>query len=275
MNKFCTSCNADGFSIPAGSETSPAYTAAGELSLPLEFTPFPTDVDEEGLFFVLKSGLSGLMIGFKRTLGDKKRLALVIALTIIWLMVNLLAALGISPLPVRLLSWLTAARGSLMVGTVGKGLVAALLTQIITDKSMFTALKSSLGQLGSTTKSGRGAVGPLLMGMGMALIACNMMISSNLQNTMVCIAAFLLSAKALTQKGFLRRLVTALLPKSNNNEVATVMGGWTLGFALFAAVSLLPGGRNGYILGVILLLAAVMTRFMGGKNSGKDKEAAV
>ena len=162
-----------------------------------------------------------------------------------------------------------------MVGTVGKGLVAALLTQIITDKSMFTALKSSIGQLGSTAKSGRGAVGPLLMGMGMALIACNMMISSNLQNTMVCIAAFLLSAKALPQKGFLRRLVTALLSKSNNNEVATVMGGWTLGFALFAAVSLLPGGRNGYILGVILLLAAVMTRFMGGKNSGKDKEAAV
>jgi len=33
------------------------------------------------------------------------------------------------------------------------------------------------------------------------------------------------------------------------------MRGWTLGFALFAALSFLPGGGNGYVLGILLLLA--------------------
>jgi hypothetical protein len=278
MSKFCTSCGkplGEGAKFCAGcgkavpiaspegklvpvkilSDATPGYGSAGEIALPLELTPFPADADGEGLFFVLKSGLRGLTGGFKRTLGDKKRLALVIVLAIIWLLVNILATFGIFTLPVRLLSWLTAARGSLIGGTVGKGLVAALLAQLIVDKGMFKTLKSGLGQLGGMAKGSKGAVGPLLLGMGIALIACNMMISSNLQNTMVCIAAFLLSAKALGQNGFLRRLATALLPKAKNTTLTTLMRGWTLGFALFAVVSLLPGRRNGYLLGILLLIA--------------------
>ena len=82
---------------------------------------------------------------------------------------------------------------------------------------------------------------------GVGLIVCNLMISSNLQNSMVCIAGFALSAKALTKR-VLRKLISALIPKSNNITVTAVMGGWTLGFALFAAVSFLPGGKNGYLV---------------------------
>jgi uncharacterized Zn finger protein (UPF0148 family) len=254
------------------SDTVPAYGAAGELALPLEFTPFPADFDGEGLFSVLKSGMRGLMSGFKRTLGDKKRLAIVIALTGIWLLVNVLAGLGTFPLPIRLLSWLTAARGSLIGGTIGKGLVAALLAQIITDKGMLTTLKSGLGQLGGIVKSGKREVVPLLLGAGTALIACNMMVSTNLQNTMVCIAGFVLSAKALTENGFLRRFIAGLLPKAKDGYLTTFMGGWTLGFAVFAAVSLLPGGRNGYFIGILLLIAGgVLTA--RGRNSNKEVSA--
>ena len=254
------------------SDTVPAYGAAGELALPLEFTPFPADFDGEGLFSVLKSGMRGLMGGFKRTLGDKKRLSAVTALTGIWLLVNVLTALGIFPLPVRLLSWLTAARGSLIGGTIGKGLVAALLAQIITDKGMFTTLKNDLGQLNGIVNNGKRDVVPLMLGAGAALIACNMMVSTNLQNTMVCIAGFALSAKALTQNGFLRRFITGLLPKAKDGCVTTIMGGWTLGFAVFAAVSLLPGGRNGYFIGILMLIAGgVLTA--RGRNSNKEVSA--
>jgi len=90
-----------------------------------------------------------------------------------------------------------------------------------------------------------------------------MMASSNLQNTMVCIAAFLLSAKALVQNGFLQRLITALLPKAKNTTIITLMRGWTLGFALFAVVSFLPGRGNGYVLGILLLLAAGIVAVVG------------
>jgi len=72
---------------------------------------------------------------------------------------------------------------------------------------------------------------------------------------MVCVAGFALSAKALTQNGFLRRLASALLPKANGAAVTALMSGWTLGFALFAAVSLIPGGKNGILAGILLLFA--------------------
>lgn len=282
--RFCTKCGA-AVTVPAQAEATqdeisqqketkgyagkvlsnavPAYGTAGELTLPQELTPFPAIADGEGLFSVLRSGLSGLISGFKRTLGDKKRLVLVIALVIIWLLINTLASLGIFPLPVRLLSWLTAAQGSLIGGTIGKGLVAALLAQLIADQGMLQTVKSGLGQLGGIAKGGKEMAPQLLLGLGIAFIVGNMMISSNLQNIMVCIAAFLLSAKALTHNGFLRRLINALLPKAKNATIITLMGGWTLGFALFAVISFLPGGGNGYVLGILFLLAGGIVTVVG------------
>ncbi len=250
----------------------PAYHSAGELSLPSELDPFIGDFTGEGLLSLLKSGFKGLVGGFKKTLGDKKRLVVVIALAVVWLLVNLLAAFDISPLPVRILSWLTAARGSLIGGSVGKGLVAALLAQLVADKGTLQSLKGGVGKLTATFKGGNKGYVPLLFGAGVGLIVCNLMISSNLQNSMVCIAGFALSAKALTRNGFLRKLISALIPKSNNITVTAVMGGWTLGFALFAAVSFLPGGKNGYLVGILLLIVGSILAVIA-KNSDKEVSA--
>lgn len=232
----------------------PAYQTIGELTLPLELVPVTGELAGEGLFSLLKNGFRGLAAGFKRTLQDRKRLGIVIALAVVWLLVNILAAMDIFPMPIRVLSWLTAAQGSLIGGSIGKGVVAALFAQIITNRGKFSSIKGDIGKLTTVIKGGTKTVAPLLLGMGAALIVCNLMGSSNLQNTMVCIAGFALSAKALTQNGFLRRLTVALLPKAKDITVTTVMGGWTLGFALFAAVSFLPGLRNGYWFGIVLLV---------------------
>lgn len=236
------------------SSVTPTYQMAGELTLPLEFIPDIGDFTGETLPALLKSGFRGLAAGFKRTLRDKKRLRIVIALAVVWLVVNILIALEVFPMPIRVLSWLTAAQGSLIGGSIGKGVVAALFAQIITNKGMFSSIKGGIGKMTAAIKSEKKTLAPLLSGMGAALIVCNLMVSSNLQNTMVCIAGFALSAKALTQNGFLRRLTAALLPKAKDVTVTTVMGGWTLGFALFAAVSFLPGLRNGYWFGLVLLV---------------------
>jgi hypothetical protein len=53
----------------------------------------------------------------------------------------------------------------------------------------------------------------------------------------------------------LRRLISAIIPKSNNVTVTAVMGGWTLGFAMFMVASLVPGRFNGYVFGFLLLIA--------------------
>jgi len=250
----------------------PAYHSAGELALPSELVPFTGDFAGEGLLSLLKSGFKGLVGGIKKTLGDKKRLVVVIALAVVWLLVNFLAAFDIFPLPVRILSWLTAARGSLIGGSVGKGLVAAFLAQLVTDKRTLQSLKGGVGKLTATFKGGNKGYVPLLFGAGVGLIICNVMISSNLQNSMVCIAGFALSAKAMTQNGFLRRLISTLIPKSNNVTVTAVMGGWTLGFAAFTAVSLLPGGGNGYLIGVLLIIVGGVLAVIA-KNSNKEVSA--
>jgi len=250
MGKFSTKGEANPDPIPT-------YQMAGELGLPMELAPVTGDFAGTGMLSLLKSGFRGLGGGLKRTLHDKKRLGIVIALVLIWLVVNLLAALGIFPLPVRVLSWLTAARGSLFGGSIGKGLVAALFAQIITDQEMLPSLKGGIGQLTAAVKGGKKTAAPLLLGAGAGLIVCNLLVSSNLQNTMVCVASFALAAKALTRNGFLRQLTRALMLKeAKDTAVTAVMGGWALGFALFAAVSLLSGGSNGYILGVLLVIAS-------------------
>jgi len=105
------------------SEATPPISRRGNLLCRRELTPLTGDFEAENLLSLLKIGIKGLAGGLKRTLHDKKRLVVVIALVIIWLLVNFLAALGIFPLPVRLLSWLTAAQGSLIGGSIGKGLV--------------------------------------------------------------------------------------------------------------------------------------------------------
>lgn len=226
----------------------------GEFDLPRELIPFEPSADCEGLFSVLKGGLRNLTGGFKRTLGDKKRLTIVIALVIIWFLVNVLAMSGIYPFPIRLLSWLSAARGSLIRGAIGKGLIAALLAQIIINKEIIQNMKGGMNQLYAMIKGGKESYSLLLFGMGAALIACNMMVSSNLQNTMVSIAAFVFSLRSLTRNGFLRQLITSLLPKSKDISIAPIMGGWALGFFVFTAISFLPGGKNGYFIGFLLLV---------------------
>lgn len=236
----------------------PAYQMIGELTLPSELVPTMGDMPGEGLWSLLKNGFRGLAASFKRSLHDKKRLSIVIALATVWLVVNILAALDIFPLPIRVLSWMTAARGSLIGGSIGKGLVAALFAQIFTNKGMLPSIKGGISKLTAAIKGGKKTVAPLMMSMSAALIVCNMMASSNLQNTMVCIAGFALSAKALTQNGFLRRLTSAILPKAKDATITAIMGGWTLGFAVFAAVSLLPGGGNGYWSGLLLVVAGVI-----------------
>ncbi len=249
----------------------PAYQMIGDLTLPLELVPAMGDMPREGLWYLLKNGFRGLAASFKRTLQDKKRLSIVIALAAVWLLVNILAALDIFPMPIRVLSWLTAAQGSLIGGSIGKGLVAALFAQIFTNKGMLPSIKSGISKLTAGIKGGKKTVAPLMMGMGASLIVCNMMMSSYLQSTMVCIAGFALSAKALAQNGFLRGLTTAFLPKAKDITITIVMGGWALGFILFAAISLLPGLRNGYWLGILLIIVGGIL-IVANKN---EKEANI
>jgi hypothetical protein len=150
---------------------------------------------------------------------------------------------------------------------VGKGLVVAMMAQLLTDKHMLKSVTGGIRQLIPMFKGGIKAYSSLLLGAGAGLIVSNMMVTSNLQNTMVSIAGFALSAKALMGNGLLRRLTSSLMPKNGNAGVSSVMGGWTLGFALYILVSLIPGGHNGYIFGAVLFIVGIILMIL--KNNKK------
>lgn len=266
--KFCTGCGAD-----ASKEVHqvPAYQMSGELALPVEFNPSVGNFSEEGLLALLKGGFVGLLRNLKETLKDKKRLAIVIGLVLIWLIVNLLVAFDIFPLPVRMLSLLSSARGSLIGGSIGKGLFAAFLVQVTSGSKFLGGLKGGLKQVGGQIKNIKQSTAPLLLGTGAGLIAANLMGSSSLDNIMVSIAAFTLSAKALSGNGFLRRFTSALLQKTGNTYLTALMSGWTVGFALFMVVSLLPGRFNGYLVGVASLIVGVVFLFLNKSKKEADK----
>lgn len=279
MSKFCTSCGASldigakfcavcGNVIPENisTKTAPALVTVSELSLPLELTPFASP-DKESLFLVLKSGFKNLASGFKRTLGSKKRLITVIILTVIWLLVNILASLDIFPPFIKTLSWLTAARGSIVGGTIGKGIFAAFIVQLIAGKGFLKNLKGGVGQFSALFKGEKGTLHPMIIGAGASLIASNLIISSTLQNSIVMIAGFALSAQALVNNGFLRRFFSALLPKMHSKGISSLMQGWTVGFLVFIAVSVIPGIYNGYIAGAILLIVKIILSFTGKKEA--------
>lgn len=247
MEKFCENCNA-----------TLANQSAGEALLPA--IPF-TGADrflKVGLPSVLKSGFTNLAKGFKRTIKDKKRLIVVIALTAVWLAVYLLPARGIFSLPVLVLSFLTAARSGLIGGTIGKGIVAALFSQLVAEKKMIKNLKGGFLKITTVFKGGKNTYAPMLTGAGASLIICNLVTGSTMQNAMIPIAGFLLSVKALTKNGFLRQFFQALPIKKLSENTSFLMQGWAVGFALFIAVSPIPGRWNGYILGILLLLTGIV-----------------
>lgn len=263
MSKFCTKCGATlngvtKFCTKCGLNVESAYQRASEIYLPLELVPEIGKIEKESLLKLLKNGVTSIASSFKRTLSDKKRLGLVIILAIIWLIVNFLYAMGISSLAVRILSYLSAAQGSLIGGSIVKGMLVALLAQVITDKDIFKRLKEGISQINAAIKTGKTVYASILMGAGFSLIFCNLLASSNLSNVMLSISGFAISAKALTRNGFLRGLFSFILPKGSQNKIPNIMQGCALGFVLFLIVSLIPGSNNGYFGGTVVLILSII-----------------
>ncbi|NLY37669.1 MAG: zinc ribbon domain-containing protein [Firmicutes bacterium] len=141
--KFCASCGTEtqaagdktlavpsvGTAVKMTANAVLASASAGEVcfahSLPQDFS---TTIDP---LKCLLQGLTGLFRGFGAAFKDKKRWipALILALT--WFILMLLPLLGVNPMPVKLLSFLTFAQGGtsgglfgVMGGVLGKGVFA-------------------------------------------------------------------------------------------------------------------------------------------------------
>lgn len=280
-DKFCTGCGAPVINQAPGKEaeqgtpvilspslaktatqllnTSRAPVTAGEITLSQELFP-PAISEFANPLVVLGSGARRLLAGFMAALRDKKRLIPALVLAVLWIVLIFLPRAGTDTAPVKLLSWLTFAQGGLngglisqIGGILGKGLLAALFTSLIIDKSTLTQMKAGLSTLAAGLKGEKQTLASWLLGTALALILYNIMVgSTSIQNSMAAIACLGLSLRGLASGGgFARQLFTSIFYKNTKQTASSnrFMAGWAAGFAVAFVFSVLPGGFNGYILG--------------------------
>jgi hypothetical protein len=256
--------------------TSFAPVTAGETTLTQEL--FPLSMPEiANVFGVIGNGIKRMLGCFRAAFRDKKQLIPALVLGALWALLIFLPIVGIDSAPVKFLSWLTFVQGGLngglisqIGGILGKGLLAALFTSLIIDKSTLGQIKVGISALTGGSKGDKATLASWLLGMALALILYNLMVgSTSLQNSMAAIACLGLSLRGLANGGgFARQFFTSLLYKksASTTGIQRFMAGWAAGFALALVVSVLPGGINGYILGGILFIAAGIAKLIGGKS---------
>ncbi|MDD4297203.1 MAG: zinc ribbon domain-containing protein [Ruminiclostridium sp.] len=229
---------------------------------------------------VLSQGLSGLFRGFGSAIKDKKRLIPALILALLWFILTLLPLLGINPMPVRWLSFLSFAQGGtsggllgVVGGIMGKGVFAYFLMSLVIPltrgQKPFAGIGSGIKSFFQVLRSKNPSrFTPLLIGAGIALIFYNFFAGiALLQNSMAGIAALLLSLRALSSKtGFLKRFLGAFTKNKNvkgsfvSDRVNGIIAGMVSGFTLSIPLSALNIHRFQlpYTLGASLLIAGLI-----------------
>nr|HPJ22086.1 hypothetical protein [Clostridia bacterium] len=259
-----------------------------------------------GPFKYLGNSLMRTIKGFKSVFKDKKLLIPVIVLAVTWLILNLLPVFGVDMVAVRVLSFLTFAKGGttggaldIIGGLAGKGLFAYFITSMVVpiftrkkqtkqDKGQKSSKSGNSQFFSSLTESfGNLALMPsLLSGCAVALLLYNFMTGDNsIQDSMAGIAALLLSIRAASNKsGFLRGFLTSLITKKRGNretefkadgkpeetlgKVKRFIAGITLGFSVAIPLSIIGYSYTSYIAGAVLMLASIVLFIVSKSKKG-------
>lgn len=267
-----------------------AAAAAGEMSFTQSMPAAGNGIPGMGPFKYLLSGIGLIFKGFKEVFVNKKRSIPVLVISLIWFLLMLLPVLGVNSSAQNWLSFLTFAQGgtgggllSVVGGFIGKGIFAYFLTSLLLPLSggkpfagLGGGLKTLFGSFGFRDKK---AFALLLTGIGLALICYNFLTgNASLQNSMVGIAAFLVSLRALANNGgflrgffmsFLKKSTKAAVPASSN--ATCIMAGWTWGFALGVLLSGTGISNIGYLAGIIIVIIAVILRIIFGRRADLQK----
>jgi hypothetical protein len=205
------------------------------------------------------------------------RLLLALFMALIWVAPIAFPNSGINPENSPWLSWLTFAQGGLQSGAAGfigdlfgKGITAGVVIGLLT--SPINTIKSFGGGFGKMFSSpGFKQPGPMLLGMGIALIGYNFMAGAATPGgTMASIAALIVTLKALgSRAGFLRNLLGGFFAKNkrvNAAHVNTCMAGIATGFALSVPLSAMQWHYAPYIIGAILAVVGLILAIASGNK---------
>ena len=205
-----------------------------------------------GTFAIIAGGIKHFFTSVKNALKNPKRLIPILILAAVWLILIILQLCGISPFPVRALSFLSFANGGMyggffgaIGGIIGKGLFAGALMSVI---SLVVNRKGGgTRSFGDTVKSffsiSLDTLWAYLAGIGMAVLFY-LFISGGATRIsfMGGIAASFLAARATLLSGFMQRLIGSITSKFKGGtgiDATAIMRGLTVGFAGAALLGLL------------------------------------
>lgn len=200
---------------------------------------------------VIGSGFKSLFTSIGSAFKSPKILIPALILAVIWLVLNILQACGIDPLPTRILSFLTFAKGGMsggvigaIGGVIGKGIFAGAVGALI---GLLTRKKTGGGRSFADTLKcafgvSSGTLWAYLTGIGAAMLLF-LFISGGATKVafMGGIAAAFLSARSVMNNGFVYRLVASFSSKGKNKAGAGaggIMRGMSVGFAAAALIGL-------------------------------------
>ena len=236
---------------------------------------------------VIGAGLKSLFTSIGSSFKDPKRLIPVFVLAAVWLVLNILQACGINPVPTRILSFLTFANGGMsggffgaIGGIIGKGIFAGALVSLI---GLFTRKGGEKRSFKDTVKGAfgvsLGTLWPYICGIGAAMLLY-LFISGGATRIsfMGGIAASFLAARAALNTGFMRRLLGSFTKNKSTSHpnVSGLIRGLSVGFAASALIGLSGVNLILVITGSVLFAGGIVMMILqatGVVKLGKGAQA--
>ncbi len=289
MRKSCKSC---GHQIAPGAEF---CTFCGARVMPDEREPADAHVQgpdpSGGPLAYLKASIRAEAASLKQFLKNPKQWIPVLVLSLFWLILSILPALGVDFWFLRVLSFLTFAQGGMyggvwgaVGGVIGKAVfayfVSALILPLFSGKNPFKNMGKQYKNFfsGLAVQSLRAAA-PLVCGIGLALIVFNFLTGdASMVNSMAGIVGFVLAARSLLSKGgFFWGLLLSVASRISKGRipapltVSRAMTGYAAGSAAGVALSAIPVPYLPYLIGAFLLIAGIVVGIVA--KSGKEAAA--
>ena len=236
------------------------------------------------------SGFISFFSSLKAMFKDPVRLIPAAALSLFWLVLNIVQAFGINPLPVRILSFLTFAGGGMsggiagaIGGIIGKGVFAGAVTAVVEmirrwkDRPKRSFAEVIKGSLGVSLDSLWG----YLTGIGASMLLFLFMSGGNTRISFMCgIASAFISGRSALNNGFLNRFIVSFSSKGRTAATPGASGlvkGLSAGFAASSFLGLLNIGLVLLIAGAVLVLGGSVMMILqasGAVKIGKNGQTA-
>ena len=236
---------------------------------------------------VIRAGLKSLFTSIGSSFKDPKRLIPVFVLAAVWLVLNILQACGINPVPTRILSFLTFANGGMsggffgaIGGIIGKGIFAGALVSLI---GLFTRKGGEKRSFKDTVKGvfgvSLGTLWPYICGIGAAMLLYLFISGGATRISFIGgIAASFLAARAALSGGFLQKLFGSFTKSKSPSHpnVSGLIRGLSVGFAAAALIGLSGINLILIIAGSVLVVGGAVMMILSATGVVKlGKEAKV